>query len=262
MNREELFDLLSSVQEGRVAVSEALERLVHYPVRDLGCARLDLHRELRSGFAEVVFAAGKSTEDLLQIVGALQRDLGRVLITRLRPEHIVPLKENFPELVLHPVCAAAHSKIPQNASAQGRIGVVTAGTSDRSVAEEATVCAQYFGLEVTPINDIGVAGLHRLFQALPEVEALDLLIVIAGMEGALPGIIAGICPVPVIAVPTSVGYGASFGGITAFLSMLVSCSPGLTVVNIDNGFGAALAAARIIRHIRKEATANNSENKR
>ena len=252
MNREELTGLLSDVQQGRISLEQAVERFVHYPTRELNSARLDLHREMRSGFAEVVYAEGKTPAQLLDIVSALLGVPGRVLITRLKKDHILPLRESFPSLIIHEDCGVAHSSEGSGAAIEGCLAVVTAGTSDKAVAQEAAVCARYFGLETTLINDVGIAGLHRLLDVLPILSKQDMLIVVAGMEGALPGVIGGMCPVPVIAVPTSVGYGASFGGITAFLSMLVSCSPGHTVVNIDNGFGAALAAARIIRHLKRK----------
>ena len=250
MNKQELTRLLEEVLAGRLSVVEAGERLGRLPFHDIGCARLDLHRELRSGFAEAVYAEGKSVEHLLRIVGAFLEDPGRVLVTRLGQEQTAALRQAYPRLIFNESGRVAYFKGPTPPTELGQIGIISAGTSDLAVAQEAAVCAEYFGLRVTMVNDVGIAGLHRLLGSLSLIEEQDLLIVVAGMEGALPGVVAGICSIPVIAVPTSVGYGACFGGLTALLGMLVSCSPGLTVVNIDNGFGAALAAAKIVGRFR------------
>lgn len=213
----------------------------------------DLSREARTGIEEVVFGGAKSVDQLIEIVRFQLSSLGKVLCTRLSDSHLDALRRAFPDLVLLPAAGVAHSPYaPLDGSGLGCVGVVSAGTSDTRTAEEAAVVARYFGCEVTRVNDVGVAGIERLMRRLPELRALDALIVVAGMEGALPGVVAGLVPVPVIAVPTSVGYGASFQGVTALLSMLVSCSPGMSVVNIDNGFGAAVAAVRWLRHLRRK----------
>lgn len=249
MDRNTLKDLLNKVKSGEVSLDYALQALVDFPLLPLANAHLDLHRELRNGFAEVVYAEGKSYEDLREISSRLLAQTGELLVTRLMPEQMDVLAQDFPDLKLERKARIAYCKNKQEFL--GKIAVLAAGTSDLAVAEECRVSAEYYGLEVSPIYDVGVAGLHRVVNFLDEIRQQDLIIAVAGMEGALPGVVAGLVPVPVIAVPTSVGYGATFGGLTAFLSMLVSCSPGLTVVNIDNGFGAALAAAKIIRHLRQ-----------
>jgi NCAIR mutase (PurE)-related protein len=250
MKRELLRGLLQRVKSGDLEVEEALSTFVREPTRNLGHSRLDLHREMRNGFGEVVYAEGKKVSELIDIVEALLSDLQEVLITRLRDDQLVELRDRFPTLNVFENCGVAYQKQKSHETKLGSIGILTAGTSDSRVAEEAAACSEFFDLEVVKTYDVGVAGIHRLIEVLPLIEGRDVLVVAAGMEGALPGIVAGLTPVPVIAVPTSVGYGATFGGLTAFLSMLVSCSPGLTVVNIDNGFGAALAAAKLIRHLR------------
>ena len=250
MHNKALLSLLEQVQSGVLLPDKALEAIDEARLLELGCARLDTQREWRTGFPEVVYAESKSTDDLLQIVEAFLEKQGKVLITRLKQEQSSVLQQNFPCLICHTNCGVAFYKAEDNSRKLGKVAVLSAGTSDSKVAEEAFVCGEYFDIEMFQINDIGIAGLHRLIDCLPQIQLQDLLIVVAGMEGALPGVVAGLCPVPVIAVPSSVGYGVSLGGITALFSMLVSCSPGLTVVNIDNGFGAALAAARILRHLK------------
>lgn len=249
MDRNALKDLLNQVKSGEISLDCALHALVDFPLLPLTHAHLDLHRELRNGFAEVVYAEGKSYEDLREISSRLLAQTGELLVTRLLPEQMDALLRDFPDLRVERKARIAYCR--KKRGFLGKITVLAAGTSDLAVAEEARVSAEYYGLEVSPIYDVGVAGLHRVVNFLDEIREQDLIIAVAGMEGALPGVVAGLVSVPVIAVPTSVGYGATFGGLTAFLSMLVSCSPGLTVVNIDNGFGAALAAAKIIRHLRQ-----------
>ena len=260
MNRQTILTLLEQVRAGDMTVDEACRELADYPFKDLGHTRFDTQRELRSGFGEVVYAGGKSIEELEDIVVAALASEGRVLLTRMTAAQGEKLTKTFTALSYYPRSGTAHIGEPAP-KVFGRIGVVTAGTSDRAVAEEVTVCAEFFGLLPSLITDVGIAGLPRLLSELPRLQEQDILVVIAGMEGALPSVVAGLSVVPVIAVPTSVGYGATMNGLTPLLSMLVSCSPGLTVVNIDNGFGAALAAAKIIRHLSGSTSGQRLRNK-
>ena len=251
MNEEDLKQLLSEFKTGRATMDDLLEKLRSSSFLYLGHSMLDLDREARSGFPEVVFAGPKRKEELLEIVASLHSRLGRVLVTRLDDAQRQALQTAYPAAVFHEECGVAVIGPETAVKLKGNIAIVSAGTGDGRVAREAEVTAQFVGLEVVRVNDVGIAGLERLFCRLPILLEQDLLLVIAGMEGALPSVIAGLCDVPVIGVPTSVGYGASFSGAAALLGMLASCSPGLTVVNIDNGFGAALAAAKIIRRVRR-----------
>lgn len=245
MNRAELEELLARVADGSLAPEAASERLADLPYADLEFAKLDLHRELRSGLPEAVFGEGKTAEDLARIGERLLRAHGRLLVTRLSPEAAAALQQQVPAARYHDrarvlTCGEAHSQI------SARISVTAAGTSDLPVAEEAAVCAEWFGLDVERVYDVGVAGLHRLLAALPALRKSDLVIAVAGMDGALPTVLAGLLAAPVVAVPTSVGYGASFDGLAALLTMLNACAPGVAVVNIDNGYGAAVVARRIL----------------
>ena len=213
----------------------------------------DLGREERTGIEEAVFGGKKGVLELCEIVSFQLNRLGKVLCTRLTPEQADAISDTFPHLVLSRRAGVAHSTIPPLLdSGLGDVAIVSAGTSDQAVAEEAEMVAQYLGCRTIRVNDVGVAGIHRLLSRVPELSKMDAIIAVAGMEGALPGVVSGLLPVPVIAVPTSVGYGASFQGVTALLGMLVSCSPGMSVVNIDNGFGAAVVAARWLRHLRRK----------
>jgi NCAIR mutase (PurE)-related protein len=245
MNRDQVLALLARVADGSLAPAAALERLAELPYADLDFAKLDLHRELRSGLPETVFGEGKTTADLVAIAGRLVAAHGRALVTRLAAEAAVDLRLALPAAVYHErarvlSCGERHPALG------ARIAVAAAGTSDLPVAEEAAVCAEWFGLEVERVYDVGVAGLHRLLAAVPALRSSDLIVAVAGMDGALPTVIAGLVAAPVVAVPTSVGYGASFDGLAALLTMLNACAPGVTVVNIDNGYGAAVAARRML----------------
>lgn len=216
---------------------------------DLGVARVDIARRDRCGFPEVIFAQGKTPEDVVRIAQVLVERHGVVLITRAREEHQAAMRKAFPEARINErarCIAVVRQPLPAQA---GRVAVVCAGTSDLPVAEEAATTLEVFGNCVERFYDVGVAGLHRLLAVRDAIEACNVIIVVAGMEGALPSALAGLVSKPVIAVPTSVGYGASFGGLSALLGMLNSCGSGVTVVNIDNGFGAAYAAAAIQRQI-------------
>jgi NCAIR mutase (PurE)-related protein len=252
MSPDQLRDLLAAVAAGRRSPEQALADLAELPYAELGAelgfAKLDLHRELRNGLPEAVYAAGKQVDDLAAITARLLAAHGRVLVTRLAAEPAAALLAAHPEAVYHErarilTCGPPHRIAdPEPAS----VAVLAAGTSDLGVAEEAAVCAAWYGLEVERLYDVGVAGLHRLLGHLAEVRRARVVIAVAGMDGALPTVVASLVSVPVVAVPTSVGYGASFGGVAALLTMLNACAPGIGVVNIDNGFGAAVLARRII----------------
>ena len=246
MNPEELARLLAAVAGGTLDPEQALERLRHFPTEQLSFAQLDHHRALRQGHAEVVFCAGKTAEQVVAICDRLAAASGGFLGTRATPEQAAALVERFPQLEWNPLAHTVALRTHPTPSASGSVLVVSAGTSDLAVAEEAAVTAEFLGLGVERLTDVGVAGLHRLLTAGDRLRSADVLIVVAGMEGALPSVVGGLVRAPVIAVPTSIGYGASFGGLAALLAMLNSCAAGITVVNIDNGFGAAMAASRIL----------------
>jgi len=241
--------LLKEVREGQTGVADALERLRHLPFEDLGFAKLDHHRALRTGMPEVIFAAGKTSAQVAAIFARMAKAGGNVLATRASREMFEAVVGVEPRAEFHE--AARAITLTQNASVlsgKGTIAVVCAGTSDLPVAEEAAVTARLMGNEVELIADVGVAGIHRLLAQRTSLQSARVLIVCAGMEGALPTVVAGLVNAPVLAVPTSVGYGASFGGVAALLGMLNTCSPNVSVVNIDNGFGAACIAS-LINHL-------------
>jgi pyridinium-3,5-biscarboxylic acid mononucleotide synthase len=247
VNLERTQALLDRVASGEIDSGEALRQLSLPDAQTLSFATIDHHRALRQGHPEVVLAAGKTVEQVLAIARHLSADGEGFLITRVQPEMWAPLAETFPAAELNTPGRVAY--LPPNTPpvvARGSVLIITAGTSDLPVAEEAAVCARAFGTRVERLTDVGVAGIHRLLSRAEQLQSAAVIIVVAGMEGALPSVVGGLVAVPVIAVPTSVGYGASFGGIAALLSMLNSCAAGVTVVNIDNGFGAAYAASRII----------------
>jgi NCAIR mutase (PurE)-related protein len=241
----EAIRLLETYRAGGVGREEVLSSFQAAPVADLGFAQVDTHRALRKGFPEVVFGAGKTPAQVVKIARALVAHEQRVLITRITAEHARALRKQFKHAVHHELarCITIEKKpLPRR---EGRIAVICAGTSDLPVAEEAAVTAEIMGNRVERIVDVGVAGLHRILSRLATIQKANVLVVVAGMEGALPSVVAGLVSKPVIAVPTSVGYGASFGGVAALLGMLNSCGSGVTVVNIDNGFGAGFAASQI-----------------
>ena len=247
MNPEELLRLMNDVREGRVAPDDAVARLKTLPYEDLGFAKIDHHRALRRGVPEVVFGAGKTPEQIVAIVGRMAARGQGVLVTRASAQAHAALRAEFPAVRYE---AAAHCLMLDGSSKPalaGRIAVVCAGTSDLPVAEEAAVTAEFFGASVNRVYDAGVAGLHRLLENMAHIREAEVVIAVAGMEGALPSVVAGLVEAPVIAVPTSIGYGASFGGLAALLAMLTACASGIGVVNIDNGFGAAYLAASILR---------------
>ncbi|HEU0015259.1 MAG TPA: nickel pincer cofactor biosynthesis protein LarB [Longimicrobium sp.] len=247
MTPERLRALLAEVAGGAVTVDEAERRLAWMPVEDLGFARVDHHRALRQGFPEVVFGEGKTPEHLVAIAERVAARGDGFLATRVPPAAVAPLRAALPGVEISELGRTAYlaPARPAERRTRGTVLVVTAGTSDLPVAEEAAVTARAFGNPVERLSDVGVAGIHRVLAARDALSGAAVVIVVAGMEGALPSVVGGLVSVPVIAVPTSVGYGAAFGGLAALLGMLNSCASGVTVVNIDNGFGAAAAASRI-----------------
>jgi len=247
----EAIRLLEQFRAGGIGRDKVLRAFQAAPVADLGFAQVDTHRALRKGFPEVIFGAGKMPQQVLKIAAKLLEREQRILITRITPQHARALRKKFKHAVHHELgrCVTIDPRrLPKRA---GRIAVVCAGTSDLPVAEEARITAEIMGNPVDQIVDVGVAGLHRLLARLETLQRANVVVVVAGMEGALPSVVAGLVSSPVIAVPTSVGYGASFGGLAALLGMLNSCGSGVTVVNIDNGFGAGYAASQINALARK-----------
>ncbi len=241
----ELKQVLASVKDGTLSVEDALLKIKTQPFEDIGFAKVDLHRKFRQGAAEVIYGAGKTPAQMLGILRTMQAHGQKtVLITRLREEAAEEIGREIPLQYDKTAGVGIVGTLPQP-DGIGRIAVVTGGTSDIPVAEEAALTAQALGNEVLRLYDVGVAGLHRLLSNLDEIMSASVVIAIAGMEGALASVVGGLVDCPVIAVPTSVGYGASFGGVSALLSMLNSCASGVSVVNIDNGFGASYLASRI-----------------
>jgi NCAIR mutase (PurE)-related protein len=248
MTRSALLQILADVERGELTSEAAAERLAKLPFENLEHTHVDHHRSLRSGYPEVIYAAGKTPQQTLDIFSSLVAAGVDVLATRIKPEGAELLLTAYPQATYN---STARTISLRQTSAEkelaGHIVVVCAGTSDLPVAEEAAVTAETFGARVTRITDVGVAGLHRLLAHLDILRSADALVVCAGMEGALPSVIGGLVSVPVIGVPTSVGYGSAFGGSAALLGMLNACSPNITVVNIDNGFGAGYVATMIVQ---------------
>jgi NCAIR mutase (PurE)-related protein len=248
MDAERLVELLEQVRQKKISISRAVAQLRHLPYEDLGFAKVDHHRAIRQGFPEVILGQGKEPKDIAAIVRALRRHKNNILVTRLTPEKMARLKNAVAGLKYHSAArAATWIAKPITTRGKGVVLVVCAGTSDIAVAEEAVLTATMMGNRVEKLFDVGVAGIHRVLENRPKLDKAAVLIVVAGMEGALPSVIAGMIDKPVIAVPTSIGYGASFNGLSALLGMLNSCAAGVTVVNIDNGFGAGFAAGLINR---------------
>lgn len=245
MKQEEITQLLQSVQEGRVTVEAASEKLRDFPYADLGFAKLDFHREIRTGYPEIVYCAGKTTRQIRLIFEKMQEKEVNVVGTRASREVYEELASGFPELTYYPEARILSIQKHKPKLPDTYVSVVSAGTSDMPVAEEAAVTAELLGNKVVRIYDAGVAGIHRLLDHMDEIRQSRVVIVIAGMEGALASIVGGLVDKPVIAVPTSVGYGANFQGVSALLAMLTSCASGVSVVNIDNGFGAGFSASMI-----------------
>jgi NCAIR mutase (PurE)-related protein len=245
MNIKEVEKLLNEVKSGSTSVDDALETLKNFPYTDLGFARIDHHREIRTGYPEIVYCAGKTTDQVREIYRVMAQRENNVVGTRASQEMFDEVKSIIPEAFYYKTARIISVQKKKPETPESMIAVITAGTSDMPVAEEAAVTAELLGNNVLRIYDAGVAGIHRLVDKLPEIRKCKVIIVIAGMEGALASVVGGLVDKPVIAVPTSVGYGANFGGISALLAMLTSCSSGVTVVNIDNGFGAGFSASMI-----------------
>lgn len=248
MTTDKIQRLLENVRRGRISVDRALDKLRTLPYEDLGFAKIDHHRHLRKGFGEVVFGEGKSVAQIVAILRRMKDRSGNVLVTRVEKEKAAGIRKAMRGLRYDPASRTLvllREKIEPRG--RGPVFVITAGTSDIPVAEEAAVTATMLGNEVERIYDVGVAGIHRIFDHMDQISRAEVIIVCAGMEGALPSVVGSMVDRPVIAVPTSTGYGASFGGIAALLGMLNSCAPGVTVVNIDNGFGAGFAASMMNR---------------
>lgn len=237
--------LLERFRDGQVSLPEALQAFQAAPSIELGFAQVDTHRALRQGFPEVIFGAGKTPDQVVQIADRIYRHNDRVLVTRVTPEQARAFRRKFQQAQHHATARCLTLERAPLPKRPGTIAVLCAGTSDLPVAEEAAVTADFMGNRVERVFDVGVAGLHRLLGKLDVVQRANVVIAAAGMEGALPSVVAGLVARPVIAVPTSVGYGASFGGVAALFGMLNSCGSGVTVVNIDNGFGAGYAASQI-----------------
>ena len=247
MNKTTLLELLASVERGDLTPQAASERLANLPFEDLGHARIDHHRHLRTGLPEVIYAAGKTPSQTAEIFARMAAAGSDVLATRADEATALAVLAAVPAAIHHPQARAITLRQSKHKEPRGNIAVVCAGTSDLPIAEEAAVTAELFNTRVTRLYDVGVAGIHRLLAVREQLASVNAVIVCAGMEGALPSVVGGLVGVPVIAVPTSVGYGASFNGAAALLGMLNSCSPNVTVVNIDNGFGAAYSATLIAR---------------
>lgn len=246
MQKEIIAQLLERYRTGRISQSRVLEKLAELPYRDIGCASIDTHRSLRRGMPEVIFCQGKTPLQAARIFQKMQEH-GPVMATRAAPAHFRAIRRVCPKAVYNQV-ARIITNLKDKPQKEGPYAVVlTAGTSDIPVAEEAALTVEIMGCRVVRMWDVGVAGLHRLLDKLEVLRGARAVVAVAGMEGALPSVVSGLLACPVIAVPTSVGYGASFGGIAALLAMLNSCSPGVSVVNIDNGFGAGYLAAAIIK---------------
>jgi pyridinium-3,5-biscarboxylic acid mononucleotide synthase len=248
MNPDDLKILLMQVQKRKVSVERALKELKSLPFEDIGCAHIDHHRHLRQGAPETIFGAGKTTAQIRAIMEKMHERKDNILVTRLDADKVPGLRKAFPKAKYYPQSRALTLvSRPIPILGKGTILVVCAGTSDIPVAEEAMVTARMMGNEVDHLYDVGVAGIHRLMSRREKLFEAHVLIVVAGMEGALPSVVGGLVDRPVIAVPTSVGYGSNFGGVTALLAMLNSCASGIAVVNIDNGYGAAHIASLINR---------------
>ena len=247
MTRESLLQLLEAIQRGETSPANALAQLARLPYEDTGFAKIDHHRTLRLGLPEVIFAQGKSPHQVADIFARMAESGGCVIATRAGKDSFEAVRERVPTANYHAEARIIALPAVASVAPAGRIAVVCAGTSDLPVAEEAAVAAEYLGLRVDRVVDVGVAGLHRILAQTDILSQAQAVVVCAGMEGALPSVVGGLVAAPVIGVPTSVGYGAAFSGVAALLGMLNSCSPNVCVVNIDNGFGAAYVAAMMVR---------------
>lgn len=248
----EIHTLLEQVKDGTLSIEEAQKELVKLPYEDIGCAKIDHHRSLRNGFGEVIYCAGKTVKQLREIYRVFFKRGENLMGTRASRQQYEAIKDDFPGLIYEEDAGILRLEFKKPMK-RGCVAVLTGGTSDLAVAEEAAVTAEYFGCRVVRIYDVGVAGIHRLLSKMEDIRAANCVIAVAGMEGALPGVVAGLVERPVIAVPTSVGYGASFKGVAPLLTMLNSCAEGVAVVNIDNGFGAGYLAAQMNRMAEPES---------
>jgi len=255
MQRQQLLDLMNAVQRGSTSPHDALERLAQLPFSELDVARVDHHRGLRCGFSEVVFGPGKRPSDLVRIVARGLKGAPALLVSRVDEAQVRAVLKRYPKAIHNERARTIRIGTPEPLKNAADILVVTAGTSDIPVAEEAMETLRAFGCPCESVYDVGVAGLHRLLHVLPRLRSAGAIICVAGMEGALPSVVGGLVACPVIAVPTSVGYGAHLQGLTPLLAMLSTCASGVSVVNIDNGFGAAMCGLRIV------ANANESANR-
>ncbi|MBU0568298.1 nickel pincer cofactor biosynthesis protein LarB [bacterium] len=247
MNRERIKEILGDFKSGRLKLDEALNALKAFPYEDLGFAKLDTHRSLRKGFAECIFCPGKTIDQIVRIVEKLKEEDGVVLATKASGEIYEAVRRVNKDALYYETARIILIGKPKKRAGKGTILIVSGGTSDIPIAEEAAVTAEVMGNKVERLYDVGVAGVHRLFDHKEKLFLANVIIVVAGMEGALSSIVGGMVEAPVVAVPTSVGYGASFKGLSALLTMLNSCAPGVVVVNIDNGFGAGYSAGIINR---------------
>ena len=249
---ERLRELLAALKSGKSSIEETEAKLRYLPFEDLGHTKVDHHRSLRRGFPEVIYGPGKTPSQVSEIAGALAAKGQTVLITKTTKESYETVQSAYPDALWNATARMIVISIAPPPTPLGKISVLSGGTSDWPVAEEAAVTAELVGARVERVFDVGVAGLHRLLNNHHRWGEADVLVVVAGMEGALPSVVSGLTSVPVIAVPTSIGYGASYGGLTALLAMLNGCSPGVSVVNIDNGFGAGYLAGLICRQRTKD----------
>ena len=248
MREDEILELFAGIKSDRVSEQEALKYLKNYPYEDVGCAKIDTQRALRNGTGEVIYGEGKMDDEILRIASAIGARGQNILITRTNERVFKRLREILPQAEFNARGRVISVKFKEPALTQSYIAIVSAGTADGAVVEEAYETARFLGNDVRKFSDAGVAGLHRLIANLEQIRGAKVAIAVAGMEGALASVLAGLVGAPVIAVPTSVGYGASFGGLAALLAMLNSCANGVSVVNIDNGFGAAYNAS-LINHL-------------
>ena len=248
MREDEILELFAGIKSGRVSEQEALKYLKNYPYEDVGCAKIDTQRALRNGTGEVIYGEGKTDDEILRIAEAIGTREQNILITRTNERVFKRVREALPQAEFNARGRVISVKFKEPALTQSYIAIVSAGTADGAVMEEAYETARFLGNDARKFSDAGVAGLHRLIANLEQIRGAKVVIAVAGMEGALASVLAGLVSVPVIAVPTSVGYGASFGGLAALLAMLNSCANGVSVVNIDNGFGAAYNAS-LINHL-------------
>lgn len=259
MNTDRLKDLLDSVRSGKKPVDDAVNELRHLPFESLGFATVDHHRAIRCGFPEVIFCQNKTANQAAKIFEKLAETGGNVLATRARPKHFERISKKFENAEYHKAARCITLRQQEPKWSTGTIAIVSAGTSDEKVAEEARFTAEIMDQRTATYYDVGVAGIHRLLAQTASIQQASVVIVVAGMEGALPSVVGGLVRAPVIAVPTSVGYGASFGGLSALLTMLNSCASGIAVVNIDNGFGAGYLAATINRLADRPSPSGNGD---